>query len=73
MNPLALGYRVANLQGMVLNRMHAHQAGAIVNEVLKDRENHHLRALLLQLSCPQEKDRNLRDRFEVGGHRHLYC
>jgi hypothetical protein len=72
MNSLALGYRVADLQGMLLNRVHAHQVGAIVNEVLTDPETRHQGALLLLLSCPQEKDRNLRDRFEVGGHRHLY-
>ena len=72
MNLLALEYRVVDLRGMLLFPVADHQVDAIVNEVLKDLEIRHLRVHLLQLFFPQEKDLNLRDRFEVGDHRHLY-
>ena len=72
MNPLALAYRVVDLRGMLLFRVAAHQVDAILNEVLKDLEIRHLRVHLSGLFCPQEKDLSRRDRFEVGGHRHLY-
>lgn len=60
---------MADLRGMLRSR--ARPPDATMNEVLKNPENRHLRVLFLPLSCPQERDRNLGDRFEVASHQHL--